>query len=260
VFVDTLTTELKKNRELAEDVKQLQGDVDKLADAAAIKKAKDLYLRTRVLADIKENPKLRAAAEAMQKQGLKVSDAVGEAMQAVEDSELMKGLARASAAVSSAAATTTAPVRNTAAYKALSDSVVEAFEEGSRYGGYEGKEERRRRRELRAERAGRTGIARKQRLKENPDAGEALVLSDKQESPSWTSGIKSTAAYTRLRDMIEESENPVITTLRSASYKSDRCLRRTRRLESYAASKLWTPISRWRVSRRSCGNISSLKW
>jgi import inner membrane translocase subunit TIM44 len=48
VFVDTLTSELKKNRELAEDVKQLQGDVDKLADAAAIKKAKDLYLRTRV--------------------------------------------------------------------------------------------------------------------------------------------------------------------------------------------------------------------
>ncbi len=46
--MDTLTTELKKNRELAEDVKQLQGDVDKLADAKAIKAAKDLYMRTRV--------------------------------------------------------------------------------------------------------------------------------------------------------------------------------------------------------------------
>ncbi len=59
VFVDTLTAELKKNRELAEDVKQLQGDVDKLADAKAIKAAKDLYLRTRVRRGVAAGPKVQ---------------------------------------------------------------------------------------------------------------------------------------------------------------------------------------------------------
>ena len=47
-FVDVLKDELRKNRELAENVKQLQGDVDKLQDSEAMKKAKDAYERARV--------------------------------------------------------------------------------------------------------------------------------------------------------------------------------------------------------------------
>jgi mitochondrial import inner membrane translocase subunit TIM44 len=47
-FVDVLKDELKKNRELSENVKQLQGDVDKLQDSEALKRAKDMYERARV--------------------------------------------------------------------------------------------------------------------------------------------------------------------------------------------------------------------
>ena len=47
-FVDVLKDELRKNRELAENVKQLQGDVDKFQDSEAMKKAKDAYERARV--------------------------------------------------------------------------------------------------------------------------------------------------------------------------------------------------------------------
>lgn len=47
-FVDTLKEELHKNRELQENVKQLQGDVDKLQDSEALKKAKEAYERARV--------------------------------------------------------------------------------------------------------------------------------------------------------------------------------------------------------------------
>lgn len=47
-FVDVLKDELRKNRELQDNVKQLQGDVDKLQDSEAMKKAKAAYERARV--------------------------------------------------------------------------------------------------------------------------------------------------------------------------------------------------------------------
>lgn len=47
-FVDVLRDELKKNRELQENVKQLQGDVDKFQDSEAMKRARAAYERARV--------------------------------------------------------------------------------------------------------------------------------------------------------------------------------------------------------------------
>lgn len=47
-FVDVLREEIQKNRELQEGVKQLQGDVDKLQDSEAMKRAKEVYERARV--------------------------------------------------------------------------------------------------------------------------------------------------------------------------------------------------------------------
>ena len=47
-FVDVLKDELRKNRELNDNVRQLQGDVDKLQDSEALKRAKDMYERARV--------------------------------------------------------------------------------------------------------------------------------------------------------------------------------------------------------------------
>jgi hypothetical protein len=43
-----LRDELRKNRELQDNVKQLQGDVDKLQDSEAMKKARAAYERARV--------------------------------------------------------------------------------------------------------------------------------------------------------------------------------------------------------------------
>ena len=47
-FVDVLRDEIRKNRELQDNVKQLQGDVDKLQDSEAMKRARDAYERARV--------------------------------------------------------------------------------------------------------------------------------------------------------------------------------------------------------------------
>lgn len=47
-FVEVLRDELRKNRELQDNVKQLQGDVDKLQDSEALKRAREMYERARV--------------------------------------------------------------------------------------------------------------------------------------------------------------------------------------------------------------------
>ena len=47
-FVEVLKDELKKNRELLDNVKQLQGDVDKFQDSEAMRKARAAYERARV--------------------------------------------------------------------------------------------------------------------------------------------------------------------------------------------------------------------
>jgi hypothetical protein len=46
--VDVLREELRKNRELQENVKQLQGDVDKFQDSEAMRKARAAYEHARV--------------------------------------------------------------------------------------------------------------------------------------------------------------------------------------------------------------------
>ncbi|KAH8983123.1 hypothetical protein EDB86DRAFT_258258 [Lactarius hatsudake] len=69
-FVDVLRDELRKNRELQENVKQLQGDVENFQDSEAMRKARAAYERARLTSSIKENPRLRAAAEELKKRGV----------------------------------------------------------------------------------------------------------------------------------------------------------------------------------------------
>ncbi|KAG8698499.1 protein translocase subunit [Ceratobasidium sp. 394] len=221
-FVDVLKEEIQKNRELQQNVKQLQGDVDKLQDSEAMKRARDMYERARLTSSIKENPKLRAAAEELKKSGIKISDAVGEAVRSLEASGFYQGITRATAAVSSAVATSTEPIRNTEAYKAISEAVADALDDSgaSRYGGYEEKEVRRKLRQKRLEKAGRQGgIARSQRVTEDPNAGAAMVLHkdagkyEKWEELKQTNPVLRT--FTEWRAAYDESENTIISSVRS---------------------------------------------
>jgi mitochondrial import inner membrane translocase subunit TIM44 len=56
-FVDVLRDELRKNRELQENVKQLQGDVDKFQDSETMRKARAAYERARVRFTFPDLPK-----------------------------------------------------------------------------------------------------------------------------------------------------------------------------------------------------------
>lgn len=221
-FVDVLRDELRKNRELQENVKQLQGDVDKFQDSEAMRKARAAYERARLTSSIKENPRLRAAAEELKKRGVKVGDAVSEALKTMEESELARAISRATAAVSSTIATTTEPIRNTAAYKTLAETLVDALDDSgtAKHAGFEEKEARRARRQLRLAKAGREGRI-KARVAADPEAGEALVLHASSPRQERWQQLKETNPLLRkfaaLHETYQESENPVVLSLRSVT-------------------------------------------
>ncbi|KAI0295357.1 import inner membrane translocase subunit tim44 [Multifurca ochricompacta] len=221
-FVDVLKEELRKNRELQENVKQLQGDVDKFQDSEAMRKARAAYERARLTSSIKENPRLRAAAEELRKGGVKVGDAVSEALKTMEESEIARAISRATAAVSSTIASTTEPIRNTAAYKTLAETLVDALDDSgtAKHAGFEEKEMRRARRQMRLTKAGKEGRI-KARIMANPEAGDALVLHASSPRQERWQQLKETnpilRKFTELHGAYQESENPVVSSLRSVT-------------------------------------------
>ncbi len=48
VFTQTLKEEIEKNQAWQQNVKELRGDVDKMADSAALKRARKMYEKSRV--------------------------------------------------------------------------------------------------------------------------------------------------------------------------------------------------------------------
>lgn len=48
VFTQVLKEEIEKNQAWQQNVKELRGDVDKMADSAALKRARDIYEKSRV--------------------------------------------------------------------------------------------------------------------------------------------------------------------------------------------------------------------
>ncbi|KAL0065170.1 protein translocase subunit [Marasmius tenuissimus] len=224
-FVDVLKDELKKNRELQDNVKQLQGDVDKFQDSEAMKRARAAYERARLTSSIKENPKLRAAAEELKKRGIKVGDAVSEALKTMEESEVMRAISRASAAVTSTIEKSTEPIRKTAAYKALSETLIDALDDSgsAKHGGFEEKEARRLRRQKRLEKAGRLGGLGPAgaRVTTDPEAGTSVVLhKDSPRQEKWNELKESNPvlkSFFSAKQSFEESENPFVSSIRTVT-------------------------------------------
>jgi hypothetical protein len=79
-------------------------------------------------------------------------------------------ISRATAAVSSTIASTTEPIRNTAAYKTLAETLVDALDDSgtAKHAGFEEKEARRARRQMRLAKAGKEGRI-KARVVANPE-------------------------------------------------------------------------------------------
>ena len=81
-------------------------------------------------------------------------------------------ISTASSAVSSTIASTTEPIRNTEAYKAFAETVVDALDDSysAKHAGYEDKEARRKRRAARLAKAGKKNIAARSRVVADPES------------------------------------------------------------------------------------------
>ncbi|KAK4698770.1 hypothetical protein P7C70_g7499, partial [Phenoliferia sp. Uapishka_3] len=231
-FVDVLKDEVRKNREWQDSVKQLQGEASKVQDSEAMRKAKEVYEKARLTASIKENPRLRAAAEELRKAGSSVNDAVNHAVQSMEENPLIRGsreaLYKAGAAVGSAALTASEPLRKTEAYKAVASEITEAIDDAAnnvQHGGYVEREDRRRRREARLAKAGKSvaGLAaRKLKVAEDPLAGGAVQLhaTANEVKTSRFASITPEPVKELLSSLgaaYQESENPFVSTARSVT-------------------------------------------
>ncbi|KAE8218121.1 hypothetical protein CF319_g7941, partial [Tilletia indica] len=130
-FVDTLRTELQKSREMQEGMTALQGEVGKAQDSETMRAAKEAYERALLRVSLQENPRLRAAAERLKKDGGKISDAVAATLKQMEESELIKGLSNTSSWLARQLADSTAPIRQTEAYRHFSETILEALDDGA---------------------------------------------------------------------------------------------------------------------------------
>jgi import inner membrane translocase subunit TIM44 len=121
---------------------------------------------------IQNNPRIQSALAEMKSRGISASEAINKAL---EDSGVIHAIRASYGWASDAASRATQPVRDTAVYKAIAESVEDAFDDetglSSRYGGYMEKEARRRKREARAKKAGKT---RSLRVKANPEYVDSL--------------------------------------------------------------------------------------
>ena len=89
-------------------------------------------------------------------------------------------ISRASSAVSSAVEKSTEPIRNTAAYKTLAETVIDALDDSgsAKHAGFEEKEARRLRRQKRLAKAGRNaGLGPKNHTAANPEYIQHFSLS-----------------------------------------------------------------------------------
>ncbi|GAA5933574.1 protein translocase subunit TIM44 [Sporobolomyces koalae] len=223
-FVEVLREEVRKNREWQDSVKQLGGEVGKVQDSEAMKRAKDAYERARLAASIKENPRLAAAANELRKAGISINDAVGTALKGMEETAFVRTLSKASRAVGDAAYTASAPVRDTEAYKAVAAEITDLLENAAndvQHGGYIDREARRKRRAARLAKIGKErGMAqRRLKVEEDTEAGQAITLhATANKEPKESRLPKPIAdAMAQWSHTYAESDNPFIVMSRSVT-------------------------------------------
>jgi len=116
---------------MQEGMSALQGEVGKAQDSETMRAARETYERMMLRVSLQENPRLRAAAERLRKDGGKVSEAVAATLKQMEESELIKGLSNTSTWLARQLADSTAPIRQTEAYRAFSETILEALDDGA---------------------------------------------------------------------------------------------------------------------------------
>ena len=205
VFTETLNAEFKSSKEWNEGTKELSGSIHDFTQNPNVQRAKSAYTKA-----------AEAASTSTGKVFLGTAGAIGKSAAWTWDTSLMKGIRATSNAIGSGVEKVTRPVRETEAYKSVKDTIDDGSSQ--RYGGWTEREERRKKRE--AEEARRNPKP-QEVFEEDPEAGtNVTVHKDAAWKESWKSFRDSSPAMQRLfglKNVYQESDNPLISTARSVS-------------------------------------------
>ncbi|KAF3768924.1 hypothetical protein M406DRAFT_62927 [Cryphonectria parasitica EP155] len=203
VFMETMQTEFKASKEWNDSTKQLAQGATDFVESESVRRAREAYEKTTGAMSSTAGKVLKNTA-----------GAVGKGAAWTWDTSVVKGVRKAANATGEVIDKTTKPIRDTEAFK----SVKSVIDDGSssRYGGWVDKEERRKQRELREQL---DGGRKPEVIEEDPNAGTNITVhKDAQWKEAWKN-FKDSNKFVQgvfgMKDVYNESENPLILTARS---------------------------------------------
>ncbi|CAK7211902.1 protein translocase subunit [Sporothrix bragantina] len=202
VFLDTMQSEFKQSKEWNDSTKALAEGAHQFSESESVQRARKAYEATSGAVSSTASTVLKSTATT-----------IGKGAAWTWETPVMKGVRAGANATGEVLDKATKPIRETEAYKNVKDVIDDGS--SSRYGGWVEKEERRRRREKwRADQGPAAEI-----MEENPDAGTNVTLhKDAAWKEAWR-GFKDSnkvvQGFFSMKDVYNESENPLISTARS---------------------------------------------
>ncbi|OZJ04542.1 hypothetical protein BZG36_02710 [Bifiguratus adelaidae] len=211
-FINVFKDQIKKNKELQNNIKQLQEEGGKMSDSEALKRAKEMQEKLKASASV-GSEHIRQASEAFQKTASKMGSTVSQAYKEAAETEFVKETSQKVMEAAENIHKASEPLRENPVTKQFSESVSKVLEDTSgRYGGYVDKETRRRLRDKARQQAGYTSA--KDAVKnvtEDPEAGANLVVhKDAAWKESWRKFKEESPIIQGVfnaRRRYEESEN-----------------------------------------------------
>ncbi|KAI0204858.1 TIM44 subunit of mitochondria import inner membrane translocase [Astrocystis sublimbata] len=205
VFMETMQSEFKASKEWNESTKQLSDSAHQFTESESVRRARQAYESTTGAVSSTAGKVLKSSA-----------GAVGKGAAWTWDTSVMKGVRKGANFTGEALDKATKPIRDTDAYKSVKDVIDDGS--SSRYGGWVEKEERRKARELRQKRAAAIH-GNVEEAVEDPNAGtNVTVHKDAAWKEAWRE-FRDKNPFVQgvygMKDVYQESENPLISTARS---------------------------------------------
>ncbi|KAI0889369.1 Tim44-domain-containing protein [Annulohypoxylon maeteangense] len=205
VFMETMQTEFKASKEWNESTKQLADSAHSFTESESVRRARQAYENTTGAVSSTAGKVLKTSATA-----------VGKGAAWTWETPVMKGVRKGANLTGDMLDKATKPIRETEAYKNVKDVIDDGS--SSRYGGWVEKEERRKARELREKQA-RSIHGNAEDMVEDPNAGTNVTLhKDAAWKEAWRDfrdQNKLVQGIFNMKNVYNESENPLITTARS---------------------------------------------
>ncbi|KJR81735.1 Tim44-like domain containing protein [Sporothrix schenckii 1099-18] len=204
VFLETMQSEFKQSKEWNDSTKALAEGAHQFTESESVQRARKAYEATSGAVSSTASTVIKSTATT-----------IGKGAAWTWETPVMKGVRAGANATGEVLDKATKPIRETEAYKNVKDVIDDGS--SSRYGGWADKEERRQRREKWRAAQGANGAP--EVFEENPDAGtNVTVHKDAAWKEAWR-GFKDSnkvvQGFFSMKDVYNESENPLISTARS---------------------------------------------